>query len=184
MHIEETDLLRRVADGDRDAFKSLVSGLAPQSMALAVRVAGSRDLAEEAVQEAFVDVWLKAQRFDRSRGGVRQWILTLVHHKAVDAVRRERSAARANEEPPMPSNIPDPEEMGVAADRRKRVAKALANLSPSQREAIELAYFAGLTYRQVAQRLSIPEGTAKSRLRDGLLTLRGLLETEGVRLGS
>lgn len=177
---EEAVLLGRIRGGDREAFRSLVERLAPQALALAVRVTANRDLAEEAMQEAFTDVWLKAGRFDASRGGVRQWIFTLVHHKAVDAVRRERSASRTEKQGWEPGAADDPEEMGVMADRRAMVAKALAQLSPSQREAISLAYFGGLTYREVAEALKIPEGTAKSRMRDGLLTMRGLLDTQGI----
>lgn len=182
MTIDESFLLAQIADGDRDSFRVLVEKLGPQALALALRVTAARDIAEEAMQEAFTDVWLKASNFDRKRGGVRQWVFTLVHHKAVDAVRRERSANRVAEVYPETTRDGDPEEAGWLADRRDRVRKALDELSPAQREAINLAYFGGLTYRQVAQHLGIPEGTAKSRLRDGLLTLRGLLETQGIEM--
>lgn len=175
-------LLARVGAGDRDAYARLVALVAPQAMALAVRVTRNRDLAEEATQEAFVDVWLKAERFDIRRGGVRQWILTLVHHKSVDAVRRERTASRMAEGAPEPAPAVDPEVAGVESDRRSRVMSAVSNLPHAQREAITLAYFGGLSYREVAERLQIPEGTAKSRLRDGLRNLRGHLETAGIDL--
>lgn len=129
-----------------------------------------------------MEVWGKAGRFDPQRGGVRQWMFTIVHHKAVDAVRRERASARVIEKQnvPMPAVPDDPEALGWMTDRRERIRKAMDELSPIQREAIELAYFSGLTYRQVAEHLEIPEGTAKSRLRDGLITLRGIMEAFGV----
>lgn len=181
---EDIALLRRIQDGDKDAFRDLAERLAPSALAVATRITANRDLAEEAVQEAFVDVWRKSERFDAGRGGIRQWILAVVHNKAVDAVRRERAAVDASQNVPEPAAGPDPEEAGVAADHRARVLRAVNDLSPAQRDAVMLAYFGGLTYRQVATKLGIPEGTAKSRLRDGLTTLRGLLERHGVSWGT
>jgi RNA polymerase sigma-70 factor (ECF subfamily) len=177
---DDVALLRRIQDGDKRAFRDLASTLAPSALAVATRVTANRDLAEEAVQEAFVDVWRHCDRYDVRRGGLRQWVLGLVHHKAVDAVRRERAVSEVGAKGPDPVPPPDPEESGWMSDRRSRVLKAVGELSPAQRDAIMLAYFGGLTYRQVAERLRIPEGTAKSRLRDGLTTLRGLLERHGV----
>lgn len=181
---DEGELLLRVGTGDREAYRLLVGRLGPPALALASRITANRDLAEEAVQDAFLEIWRRAKKFDPKRGGVRSWIMTVVHHKAVDAVRRERAVSRVAGDVPLPDVGPDPEERGVEADRRIRVRKAMEQLSPAQREAISLAYFGGLTYRQVAERLEIPEGTAKSRLRDGLLTLRGLMETYGIELGT
>lgn len=173
-------LLSAVAGGDRVAYRELIEKLGPYALALATRVTRNRALAEEAVQDAFTDVWMKASKFDRKRGGVRQWVMSLVHNKSVDVVRREASANRLAEHIPEPSSAPDPEQEGILSDRRRRIENAVRQLSEVQREAIELAYFDGLTYRQVAERLQVPEGTAKSRLRDGLITLRGLMDTAGV----
>lgn len=177
---EDAAMLKRIQEGDSEAFRILAARLAPNALAVATRVTANRHLAEEAVQEAFVDVWKRSDRFDPLRGGLRQWVLGVVHNKAVDAVRRERSASAVGSKGPEPMPAPDPEEEGWMSDRQARVAKAVDDLSPAQREAIMLAYFGGLTYRQVAERLGIPEGTAKSRLRDGLMTLRGLLERHGI----
>jgi RNA polymerase sigma-70 factor (ECF subfamily) len=177
---EDVALLRRIQDGDKGAFRVLADRLAPSALAVATRVTANRHLAEEAVQEAFVDVWRKCDRYDVRKGGLRQWVLAVVHNKAVDAVRRERAASDVAPMGPEPVAAPDPAEAGWMSDRRKRVLKAVEQLSPAQREAIMLAYFGGLTYREVAVRLGIPEGTAKSRLRDGLMTLRGLLERHGI----
>lgn len=173
-------LLQRMKDGDKRAFRELASTVAPNALALATRVTNNRALAEEAVQEALLDVWRQSERYDIRRGGLRQWVLGVVHHKAVDAVRRERSAADRAGKAPEPSSGPHPEDEGVASDRRRRVQKAMEQLAAAQREAITLAYFGGLTYREVAEHLGIPEGTAKTRLRDGLLRLRGLLERQGI----
>ena len=177
---EDVALLRRIQVGDKGAFRDLADKLAPSALAVATRVTANRALAEEAVQEAFVDVWRKCERYDARKGGLRQWILAVVHNKAVDAVRRERAAADVAVLGPEPVAPPDPEESGWMSDRRTRVRKAVDQLSPAQREAVMLAYFGGLTYREVAVELGIPEGTAKSRLRDGLMTLRGLLERHGI----
>jgi RNA polymerase sigma-70 factor, ECF subfamily len=173
-------LLQRIQGGDKRAFRDLADKLAPTALALATRVTSNRALAEEAVQEAFVDVWKQCDRYDVARGGLRQWVLGLVHHKAVDAVRRERASSRVGPLGPEPSAPVDPEEAGWVSDRRARVLKAVGQLSAAQREAIMLAYFGGLTYREVSEQLGIPEGTAKSRLRDGLMRLRGLLERQGL----
>jgi len=183
MRAPENDTLRLIASGDRGAFRQLVDEIGPPAMALAIRITANRQLAEEAVQEAFVDVWTKAERFDAERGGVRQWVLTLVHHKAVDAVRRERTSARVMADAPEPRDMDDPELGGIAADQGLRVRRALDGLQAEQRRAIELAYFNGLSYREVASHLKIPEGTAKSRLRTGLAALRGLLEANGITWG-
>lgn len=177
---DEIALIRRIQDGDKRAFRDLADRLAPNALSLATRVTANRDLAEEAVQEAFIDVWRHCDRYDVRRGGLRQWVLGMVHHKAVDAVRRERAASDVGPKGPEPLPAIDPEEAGWMADRRSRVHKAVSKLPTAQREAITLAYFGGLTYRQVAERLGIPEGTAKSRMRDGLMTLRGLLERHGI----
>ena len=176
---DDVALLRRIQDGDRRAFRDLTERLAPAALAVATRVTANRDIAEEAVQEAFVDVWRQCERYDVSRGGLRQWVMSVVHHKAVDAVRRERAVNDVSAKAPEPLAAPDPEELGVASDRRARVIKAVGQLAAAQREAIMLAYFGGRTYREVAEELGIPEGTAKSRLRDGLMNLRGLLERQG-----
>jgi RNA polymerase sigma-70 factor (ECF subfamily) len=176
---DDVALLRRIQDGDRRAFRDLTERLAPTALAVATRVTSNRDIAEEAVQEAFVDVWRHCERYDVRRGGLRQWVLGVVHHKAVDAVRRERAVSDVSAKGPDPVSAPDPEEVGVASDRRSRVIKAVGQLPGAQKEAIMLAYFGGRTYREVADELHIPEGTAKSRLRDGLMNLRGLLERQG-----
>lgn len=180
MPTTDATLLRRLGDGDGTAYREIVSRFASPALALATRVTRNRDLAEDAVQDAFVEVWRRSARFDPARGDLRSWVMTVVHHKAVDTVRREDASTRVADHAPEPGTGPDPEEVGVNTDLRERVQGALDDLTPAQREAISLAYFGGRTYREVAKELGIPEGTAKSRLRDGLLNLRGLMERHGI----
>lgn len=173
------DLLVAAARGDTEAFAALYDRVCPQVLGVALRVLRDRSLAEEVVQEVMVEVWRKAGRFDVTRGTASGWITTLAHRRAVDRVRSEQAArdrddrVSRRDQPRAFDNVAD--EVEVRLDHWQ-VRRALAELTDRQREAIELAYFAGHTYRDVAAVLGIPEGTAKSRLRDGLLRLRQALE--------
>src|SRR6056297_1370955 len=173
------DLLVAVAGGDQGAFVLLYDRVSPQVLGVALRVLRDRALAEEVAQEVMVEVWRKAERFDPERGTASGWITTLAHRRAVDRVRSEQASrdrddrVSRRDEPRAFDNVAD--EVQVNLDHWQ-VRKALSTLTERQREAIELAYFGGHTYRDVARVLEIPEGTAKSRLRDGLLRLREALE--------
>ena len=172
-------LLLAVAGGDEAAFARLYGRVSAQVFGVALRVLRDRALAEEVSQDVLVEVWRKADRFDPTRGTAIGWITTLAHRRAVDRVRSEqasrdrddrvsrRDAARAFD------SVEDEAQLNLD---HGQVRLAMAALTDRQREAIELAYFAGHTYREVAATLGIPEGTAKSRLRDGLLRLREALE--------
>jgi len=130
------------------------------------------------VQEAFLSIWQRAGRFDPDRGSAAAYLFAAVHNKAVDAVRREESLRRREEGVAECAGETGGEEVVEAAwlgVRRKEVRSAVSRLSPIQREALELAYFEGLTYSEVAEKLGIPLGTAKTRLRDGMIRLRALL---------
>lgn len=180
-HADETSdqLLVATAAGDAAAFAALYDRVTPQVLGVALRVLRDRALAEEVTQEVLVEVWRKADRFDPDRGSAAGWITTLAHRRAVDRVRSEQAArdrddrVSRRDEPRAYDNVAD--EVQVRLDHWQ-VRRALAELTDRQREAIELAYFGGYTYRDVAEVLGIPEGTAKSRLRDGLLRLRAALE--------
>ncbi|TVP66554.1 MAG: sigma-70 family RNA polymerase sigma factor [Nitriliruptor sp.] len=173
------ELLVAVAEGDQLAFAALYDRVVPQVLGVALRVLRDRALAEEVSQEVMVEVWRKADRFDPDRGTASGWITTLAHRRAVDRVRSEQASrdrddrVSRRDEPRAFDSVAD--EVQVNLDHWQ-VRRALSTLTDRQREAIELAYFGGHTYRDVARVLDIPEGTAKSRLRDGLLRLREALE--------
>lgn len=171
-------LLARVARHDRDAFASLYDELAPMVFGLAIRVTRSHALAEEVTQEVFIQIWGQADRFDGSRGSVRSWIATIAHRRAVDTVRRTQSSSEREAALPVDGPNPDIAEEVIQLDERARVRTAMQSLTALQREAIELAYFEGLTYREVAERLGTPLGTVKTRMRDGLMRIRGTMENE------
>ena len=157
-----------------DQFSSFVYGLA-------LRVIGDARAAEDVSQDVFVSVWERPDAFDPHRGSLRTWLGTLAHRRAVDHVRREEARRRrAIKDAARPVSTPDVEEMALALVTAERVRSALDTLPDEQRRAIQLAYFGGKTYRQVAEVLGIPEGTAKSRLRLGLRRIAGVLETETV----
>jgi RNA polymerase sigma-70 factor (ECF subfamily) len=154
-------------------------------MALASRVLASRNLAEEVVQEVFLRLWNHADRFDPERGSLRSWLLAQAHGRAVDLLRSE-SARKGREE----RDVRGRAESGYDLEHEvfdlavaEQVRDALTALPVDERRAIELAYFGGLTYREVAVRLDQPEGTVKSRIRAGLKRLRTGLADAGVEVG-
>ena len=173
------DLLVAAAAGDEVAFSRLAQRVRPQALRVARGVVRDPSIAEEVAQEVLTEVWLKADRFDPERGTVTGWIATLSRRRAVDRVRSEQAGRDRDDRVARRSQV---REVDVVADEVElrlehwQVRRALAELSDRQREAIELAYFAGHTYRDVARVLGIPEGTAKSRLRDGLQRLRETLD--------
>ena len=171
-------LLVDAAAGDQVAFTELVERIRPQALRVARGVVRDPSIAEEVAQEVLTEVWLKADRFDPAKGTVVGWVATLTRRRAVDRVRSEQAGRDRDDRVARRSQV---REVDVVADEVElrlehwQVRRALTELSDRQREAIELAYFAGHTYRDVARVLGIPEGTAKSRLRDGLLRLREAL---------
>jgi RNA polymerase sigma-70 factor (ECF subfamily) len=177
----DRDLVRRIAAGDEDAFRGLFRRYAPTAIALARRVARQPYLAEEIVQEAFLALWRNPVAYDPSRGSVRSWLMGMVHHRAVDAVRREESQRRRAEEAKASDVVvvEDPaeavvEELG-APQERETVRAALEGLPEEQRQVIELMYFGGLSQSRIAERLELPLGTVKSRTLLGMRRLRAAL---------
>jgi RNA polymerase sigma-70 factor, ECF subfamily len=178
----DRDLARLVADGDRLALGELYSRHAGPCFALARRVLADRVLAEEVVQEVFLGLWRRPERFDPNRGSMRSFLFAQVHGRSVDLLRAE-TARRAREEREAfrsPTVDVDLERAVAELTEGEAVRRALADLSEGERTAIELAYFGGHTYREVAVLLELPEGTVKSRIRSGLLRLRAALIEAGV----
>lgn len=147
---------------------------------LALRVLRDSSLAEDAVQEAFLTVWRSAGAFAADRGKPRTWILTLVHHRAVDLVRREQRRRRPELDEGRAAAGSTAEEEASLRDRRRAVQEALRQLPADQREALELAYYGGLTQSELAQQLRVPLGTIKSRMFAGLRRLGDLLAEAGL----
>ena len=183
MFIENTSLAAlfgRVATGDQAAFAVLYDELSSMVFGIAKRVVRDTTHAEEITQEVFVDLWRLAARFDGTKGNVRSWAATIAHRRAVDRVRSEQ-AHRDRERSDALSVRPatsGPDEIAVDEESQQRAVSALDRLSASQREALELAYYGGLTHVEIADHLGIALGTAKTRIRDGLLRLRSVLGDE------
>jgi RNA polymerase sigma-70 factor (ECF subfamily) len=176
----ERDVRDRVVAGDESALSELYDQYASYVYGLAARVIGDPRAAEDVSQDVFVSLWERPGAFDPARGSLRTWLGTLTHRRAVDHIRREEARRRrAEREAGRTVPMPDVEEMATALLTAERVRAALEVLPAEQRRAVELAYFGGQTYRQVARTLGIPEGTAKSRLRLALRRIADQLEAEG-----
>ncbi len=174
------ELLRRSGRGDEAAFAALYDATSARAYGLAVRVLRDPAQAEEVAQEAFLEIWRTASRFDPARGSAVSWLLTLVHRKAVDRVRAAEASARRDRvyhHENQPVEHDSTLEAVHASMEARRVRQALASLTEVQREALELTYFSGYTHAEVATMLDLPLGTAKTRIRDGLIRLR---DTMGV----
>ncbi|MFJ3788422.1 sigma-70 family RNA polymerase sigma factor [Kitasatospora sp. NPDC090091] len=176
-------LLQRAARGDEAAFEALYRAVAGPVYAVALRTLRSPAHAEEVAQEVLLEVWRTAAGYRPERGPVMTWVLTIAHHRAVDRVRSAHASAerehRVRFHEPSPSD--PPEEQAVRALDRQRVRSALTCLSSAQREAVVLAYYGGYTQREIAQRVGVPLGTVKTRIRDGLVRLRGAITPDGGR---
>jgi RNA polymerase sigma-70 factor (ECF subfamily) len=179
---ELASLIRAAATGDRAAFEQVYRTAAPRAFGVALRLLRRRDLAEEAVQEAFVEIWRKAASFDAARGQALAWIAGIVRYRAIDLLRRlqRRDGIETTDEA---VEIADPAPLAsdilIDGETAGRLAGCLALLRAEQQQAIRLAYFDGLTYEQVSNRLGAPIGTTKSRIRRGLQSLKRCLDREG-----
>jgi RNA polymerase sigma-70 factor (ECF subfamily) len=178
-HLSDEALVALLARGDEGALAELYDRFGAVAYGLALRVARDAVLAEDAVQEAFLTVWRTASRFVAERAKARTWILTLVHRRAVDLVRREQIRRTDPLKEQAESGGRTAEEEAWLRLERTRVQEALKRLPDQQREAIELAYYGGFTQSELADRLGEPLGTVKSRMFTGLSRLRELLEETG-----
>lgn len=172
------DLLPLVAGGDHRAFEDLYGMVSGPVYGLVRRVLRDPAQSEEVTQEALLEVWRTAARFDPRRGSALAWILTLAHRRAVDRVRSARSAADREARVGGQSEGPAFDQVAEAVEgqlEREWVRGCLARLTELQRQSVTLAYYEGYSYREVAHRLAVPLGTVKTRMRDGLTRLRECL---------
>jgi RNA polymerase sigma factor (sigma-70 family) len=179
--VDEADraALARIAGGELVALEYLYDRYKTMAYSIAYRITNDATLAEDVVQDAFLGAWRNAARYMEGRGSVKTWLLSIVHHRAIDAIRRRRPTT---ELPEVDAGLPDALTMPdvwaeVSANLDSvTVREALVALSDVQREALELAYFSGLTQQEIAERTGTPLGTVKSRMRLGLLAMRRSLE--------
>ncbi len=178
--LEDRALVARVTEGDGGALEALYGRYGRACFGLARRILTDEQFAQDVVQEVFLAVWRDASRFDGARGGFSTWLLSMTHHKAVDAVRREenlrkrRTTAEALEG--READGPQVHDEVWSLLRRERVREALATLPDPQRQALTLAYFGGYTQREIAGLTATPLGTVKTRMLAGMKRLRGSLE--------
>jgi RNA polymerase sigma-70 factor (ECF subfamily) len=179
---EDAGLLRRISTGDSGGLGSLYDRHGRAVYSLALRILGDESDAEEVTQDVFAQAWRRAAQYDASRGTVAAWLLVMARTRAIDRLRsrRVRPEGRVRDDEgltlqQLPSTDPDAASAMVAAERGQRVRRALESLPLLQRVALELAYFEGLSQREIAERLEQPIGTVKTRMRLGLLKLRDVL---------
>ncbi|KLJ02182.1 sigma-70 family RNA polymerase sigma factor [Streptomyces albidoflavus] len=171
-------LMGQVAVGDRDAFTTVYDTLAGPVLGLVRRVLRDPAQSEEVAQEVLVEVWRTAARYRPAKGTVMTWVMTLAHRRAVDRVRSVQAAADREERAALLDRTPAFDEVAEQVEtrlEREQVRRCLRTLTELQRESVSLAYYRGLAYREVAELLTVPLGTVKTRLRDGLIRLRDCL---------
>jgi RNA polymerase sigma-70 factor, ECF subfamily len=171
-------LLRQVAHQDAEAFAALYDRTRARVYGLITRVLRDAGYSEETTQEVYLEVWRSAGAFDSAKGSALSWLMTMAHRRAVDRVRSEQSAGQ-RESRYGAATVERPGDLvadaAIASDERRRVTACLDSLTDVQRQCIEMAYYGGLTYAEVSQRLSANLSTIKSRMRDALRGLRGCL---------
>ena len=185
--IADEQLLMRVSGGDAAALEQLYERYVRQCFGLALRMLGDPALCEEVVQEVFLKVWTKPSSFSSQKGKFASWLLSMVHHRCIDELRRRSRTEVALEDPSTggilstePDPGPQPLEQIWTRETQTAVRAALAQIPQNQRQVLELAYFMGLSHSQIAAKLDQPLGTVKTRIRLGMQSLRQLLEPYGL----
>jgi len=169
------DLLTAVASGDRRAFAELYDRTAPRVLGLIKRLLIDHSQSEEVAQEVFLEIWQNATRYEPGKGSAVTWMLTMAHRRAVDRVRASQSSRDRDVKIGIRDFEPGFDQVSESVEVRvehDRVTRALARLTELQRQAVKLAYYGGLSHSEIAAHLSIPIGTVKTRLRDGMIRLR------------
>lgn len=171
----QQDLLERVAQGDQRAFAALYDQISPRVFGLVKRLLRDHAQSEEVTQEIFLEIWQSATRFDPNKGGAATWILTMAHRRAVDRIRSSQSSRDRDTRIGIRDFKPDYDHVAETIEIRiehERVEKAMSRLTELQRQAVTLAYYGGYSHSEVSEMLSVPIGTVKTRLRDGMIRLR------------
>lgn len=185
---EWLDLIARTAEGDQTAFGRLYDQSGPQVYGLILRMVENAHTAEEVMLDVFTQVWKQAHTYDRQRGTVAGWLMTLARTRAIDRIRAGRTErtllAPMEEAQWLPSDQATPEAQSAEGQQRRIVQQALETLSAEQRQPILMAYFGGYSQSEIAERLGIPLGTIKTRMRLGMIKLRDLLAPYGEGLVS
>jgi RNA polymerase sigma-70 factor (ECF subfamily) len=171
----QDELLGRIALGDRAAFGLLYDQIAPRVLGLIRRLLRDHAQSEEVTQEVFLEIWQNAARYDPNKGGASSWIMTMAHRRAVDRVRASQASRDRDVKIGIRDYNPDYDNVAESVQikiEHERVEKAMLRLTELQRQAVTLAYFGGYSHSEVAAMLSVPIGTVKTRLRDGMIRLR------------
>jgi len=181
--LADEDLMQLVARADPQAFEVVYERHAGAAFSLAYRMVGARSAAEDVVQEAFLNLWRSGARYERTRGSVRTWVLGIVHHRAIDALRRSTvHDKRRTSDEGIADRLEAPIRTDAEAARRQEartVREAMSTLPPEQCQVIELAYFGGFSHSEIAELLGAPIGTVKGRMRLGLEKMRSALVGSG-----
>ncbi|MEV5982107.1 ECF RNA polymerase sigma factor SigK [Streptomyces sp. NPDC052114] len=170
--------LALVAQGDREAFSVVYDAVAAPVFGVVCKLLRDHAQSEEVAQEVLVEVWRTAARYRADRGTVLNWVLTLAHRRTVDRIRSVQAAAARERRAALLDQVPEFDEVSEQVEgqlEREQLRRCLRSLSEIQRQSVTLAYYQGLTYKEVAEALSAPLGTIKTRLRDGLIRLRDCL---------
>lgn len=171
-------LLHRIATGDQAAFGELYDDVSPRVLGLIRRVLVDHAQSEEVAQEVFLEIWQTASRFDHTKGSASTWILTMAHRRAVDRIRSSQSGRDRDTKVGIRDFAPEYDHVSETVEikiEHERVKQAMAQLTELQRQAVTLAYYGGYSHSEVASLLSVPIGTVKTRLRDGMIRLRDQL---------
>ncbi len=169
------ELLAKIATGDHSAFGELYDQFAPRVLGLVRRLLIDHAQSEEVAQEVFLEIWQSASRFDPARGGAATWILTMTHRRAVDRIRSSQAGRDRDTRVGIRDFAPEYDHVAESVEvtiEHERVKKAMGRLTELQRQAVSLAYYGGYSHSEVAAMLSVPIGTVKTRLRDGMIRLR------------
>lgn len=179
----DDQLVARLANGDAAALELLYDRYVRQCFGLALRLVGEPQLAEEIVQEVFLKLWAQPSRYSAQKGQFISWLLSLVHHRSIDELRRRSRTEVTLDSPETggvlntePTPEPEPGDQVWIAEQQRAVRRALAGIPENQRQVLEMAYYGGLSQSEIAERLGQPLGTVKTRMRSGLQRLRAILD--------